>query len=121
MAFKKGEAPGRPKGAKNKKTLEVEEIISRMKINPLQMLCYFAEGNWKKLGYENKSKTSWTSAGIEYEEDVIGPELRVHATKEVVKYVYSQKKSVEHALQPDQKGFRIIVEDYTPVKAEEKK
>ena len=107
---------GRPKGSKNKRTLEVEEIISKMKINPLQMLIHFAENQYKKLGYDSPTRTSFTSAGIEFEEEIITPELRVTALKEVIKYVYAQKKATDLTINPESQGFKIVIEDYSKEK-----
>ena len=109
MGFKKGEG-GRKKGALNKRTQLVEDIAAKFDIDPFEVLMMVAAGDWKGLGYDAKSRISYTSAGIEFEEDVIGLSDRVQAAKEASKYLYSQKKAVE--LSTNETGIRIVVEDY---------
>jgi hypothetical protein len=111
MPFKKGN-PGKPKGAKSAKTRTVEETAERVGVDLFEVLCMFAKGDWKGLGYEDEKETKFTSAGIEFEEYRIKPDLRLHAAKEACKYLYSQKRAVE-LTNPDGTGFKIIVEDYS--------
>lgn len=115
MPFKKGEG-GRKKGAINKRSREALEIAERMNFCPIEILIHVARADWEALGYESKSRSCWTSAGIEYEEDIIKVEHRVNAAKEVAKYLYPQKKAVELSAS-DEKGFRVLIEDYTVKKA----
>lgn len=102
---------GRPKGAKNKRTLLVEEIAMRFDIDPFEVLMMVAAGDWKGLGYAEKSKTTFTLQGIEVEEDNVPLAQRVQAAKEAAKYLYAQKQSV--AISTQDSGLKIIVEDYT--------
>lgn len=110
MGFKKGEG-GRQKGAQNKKTLEAEEIIARFKLDPLEFLMRVVNNDWKGLGYDSPTTTSYSPAGVEFEEPVIPFSDRVSSAKEAAKYRYSQKRAVELS-NPDGQGFRVIVEDY---------
>lgn len=101
---------GRQKGSANKRTQLVEEIAARFDIDPFEVLMMVAAGDWEGLGYDMKSKISYTNAGIEFEEDHIKLSDRVQAAKEASKYLYSQKQSV--ALSTGDSGIKIIVEDY---------
>lgn len=74
----------------------IEATIERLEIDPFEVLCLFAKGDWESLGYSGETKISFTAAGIEFDEYLIPPELRFSAAKEAAKYVYSQKKAVEH-------------------------
>ena len=68
--FKKGN-PGRPKGSKNKKRLlTVEEILLKYDVNPIQKLIEIAQTTEKE-------------------------EIQRDCWKEISKYTYAQKKSVE--------------------------
>lgn len=96
MPFLPGQG-GRPKGSKNFLNLRVEETVARLKIDPFEILCLFAKGDWKRLGYEKETRTAFTGAGIEFEEPIITPENRLSAAKEAAKYVYSQRRSIEVA------------------------
>lgn len=93
--------PGRKKGAKNRKTVLVESTAARLGVDPFEILCLFAKGDWKKLGYLNP--------------DAITPHARLEAASDACKYLYSQKRSVELS-NPDGEGFKIIVEDFSTKK-----
>lgn len=95
MPFDKG-SPGRPKGSKNYLTRRVEEIASRIGVDPFEILCLFAKGDWEKLGYDTGRTVTIDQNGNKFEELLIKPELRMSAAKEASKYLYSQKKSIEH-------------------------
>ncbi len=110
MPFKKGEG-GRPKGAKNRHSFNAEEIANKFDKEPLEILMMIASGDWEGLGFKEKSKISYTNAGIEFEEDHIRLQDRTQAAKEACKYLYSAKQAV--ALSTGQEGIKIIVEDYT--------
>lgn len=69
--------------------------MEQLGVDPFDILLFFAKGDWKSLGYEAASTTSFTSAGIEYEEPIIKPELRMHAAKEACQYVLPKRKATE--------------------------
>lgn len=106
---------GRPKGSKNKHSFQIEEIANKFDIEPFEVLMMVAVGDWKGLGFEAAYKTSYTGAGIEFEEPNIKLADRVQAAKEACKYLYSQKQAV--AISTGDTGIKIIVEDYTKEKA----
>lgn len=101
---------GRPKGCKNKRTLTVEMIAENFHLDPFEVLMMVAAGDWKGLGFDAPSHTTFAASGIEYEELWIKLSDRVQAAKEAAKYLYSQKKSVE--LSTGDQGIKIIIEDY---------
>lgn len=113
MPFEKGHksATGRPKGSKNKHTFNVEELAHKYDCEPFEILLMVAMGDWERLGFEGKTKTTFTQAGIEVEEDNVPLKERVQAAKEAAKYLYSTKQSV--ALSTGDTGIKIIVEDYS--------
>lgn len=51
-------------------------------------------GDWKGLGFEAKSRTTFTLQGIEVEEDNVPVTLRCQAAKEAVQYIFPKKKIV---------------------------
>lgn len=105
---------GRKKGSKNIKVGRfVAELVANAKnFDPLEMLIDIARGDWKALGYDKKTYTNWTAAGIEFELDNISLQERNKAAKEVAKYLYSAKQSVE-LKNPEGEGFKIVLEDWT--------
>lgn len=64
-------------------------------VDPFEILLYFAKGDWKSLGYAEATRTYFTAAGIEAEEEIIKPELRMHAAKEACQYVLPKRKATE--------------------------
>jgi hypothetical protein len=96
MAFQKGNklSKGRPRGATNERTRRVEEIADKYALDPFEVLLMIASGDWKGLGYESATRTSFTNAGIEFEEPVIKISDRGNAAKEAARYLYSQKQAV---------------------------
>lgn len=85
---------GRKAGVPNRRTLQVEEIASRFSIDPFEVLMMVAAGDWKGMGYESPTRTSFAASGIEFEEPVIKISDRVSAAKEASKYLYSQRQAV---------------------------
>jgi hypothetical protein len=94
--FQKGNkmSKGRPKGSQNKRNQEVGEIAAKYNLSPFEVLMMVATNDWKGLGYDSATRTSFTSAGIEFEEPVIRIQDRTTAAKEACKYLYSQKQAV---------------------------
>jgi len=115
MPFQTGntEGKGRPKGSKNKAVQVVEDLVTKLDVDPLEILMLFAKGDWKALGYKSESTIAYTSAGIEYEKLTITPEHRINAATSAVKYIYSQKKAIELSNQAEADKFTITVTDYT--------
>jgi hypothetical protein len=86
---------GRKKNTPNRVTLPLMERAAALKCDPFEILCRFAMGDWKKLGYEAETRTVFAPAGIEMEEPVIKPELRMQAAKEACQYLYPKRKAIE--------------------------
>lgn len=87
---------GRSKGTPNKRTTDAQEIAERLQCDPFEVLCFFAKGDWKGLGYQQKLS--------------IPLEIRAKAAAEASKYLYPQRKAMEHTT--GEEGFKIIIEDY---------
>lgn len=91
---------GRKKGTPNKRSAEAQAICDRLKFDPFETLCHLARADWEALGYS--------------EPIFIDPAIRVKAAAEATKYVYSQRKAIEHST--GEEGFKIILEDYSKPK-----
>ncbi len=100
---------GREKGTVNKKTADLLEKCEELGCDPFEVLLHFTKGDWESLGYEKPTVTKYTKDGSTWEEDVIPPELRMNAAKEACKYIYPQRKAVEHT---SEQGLLIRLEDY---------
>lgn len=103
MPFKPGHKGfgGRAKGVPNKPKKTLLEKSEELGIDPFEILLRFAAEDWKGLGYAARTKISYTSAGIEFEEFVIKPEMRVKASGEACQYIYPKKKAVETTVDPE--------------------
>ena len=60
------QATGRTKGSKNKVVQLTEDLVTKLNVDPLEVLMFFAKGDWKALGYQAESTTAYTNAGIQY-------------------------------------------------------
>lgn len=85
----------RTHGAKNKKTKDLDDLIDMSKLPLVDAYLAVLNGDWKALGYKEGTVTKWLPAGIEVEEDRITLDHRMSAMKELMKYRYAQKRSVE--------------------------
>lgn len=102
MPFQKGHKKigGRAKGTPNQPTRTLIEKAEELKVDPFEVLLLFAKEDWKALGYDSRSKTSFTSAGIEFEEFIIKPEMRVKAASEACQYIHAKRKAIENTIDP---------------------
>lgn len=112
MPFKKG-APGRLKGVRNKDNQLVEVTAKRLGVNIFEILCLFAMGDWKALGYESEVYFAEKADGATKMGYVISPEMRLKAAESAAKYLYSQQKALDVTSSDGSSGITIVVEDYT--------
>jgi hypothetical protein len=109
----------RQKGSTNRKTDELQAIADRLKVHPFEILCLIAGNDWKTLGLKPIKDWLPTPDGMPEKFDELSPiEIgdRLHAAKEACRYLYPQRKAVEHTT--GEEGFRVILEDYTGKKAQ---
>lgn len=98
---------GRPKGAKNKRNFQVEVIAANFELDPFEVLMMIATGDWKGLGYDGKTKTTFTMNGIEVEEDNVPIRERCNAARECCRYLYTQKHNIKHEMSDDE--FKAVL------------
>jgi hypothetical protein len=101
---------GRPKGSKNIRSFNAEEIAKRMDVCPLEFLLTIVKGDWKALGFDGPTKISYTGAGIEFEELNVPLCERNKAAAKACNYLFAAKQSV--ALSTGSEGIKIEVVDY---------
>lgn len=92
-----GKFGGRGKGTPNKNTLPLQQLADKLGCSPFEILCRFAIGDAKGLGYTTDIVHSTTSKGEIIEKPLIGPELRVKAASEAAQYLYPKRKAIEHS------------------------
>lgn len=83
---------GRPKGAKNKRSILVEHIATKFNMHPFETLMHFANGDWKSLGYDNETYIMENAQGGTKIGYTITPEMRLSATKEACQYLVAKIK-----------------------------
>ncbi len=91
---------GRAKGTPNKPTQTLVDKAQELGCDPFEILLRFAKGDWKGLGYEKETETKFTAAGIEFDEHVIKPEMRVKAAAEACQYIHAKRKAIEQTVDP---------------------
>ena len=103
---------GRKKGTPNKATQNLMDKCVELDVDPFEILLRFAKGDWEGLGYETKSHATYFSdSGEAVEEDHISAELRAKCAKDACEYIHAKRKAVEIS-NPDEQGFRIVLEEY---------
>lgn len=88
---------GRPKGSPNKTSLPLHHLAEKLGCNPFEILCRFAIGDAKGLGYTVDVVEQTTPKGDIIEKPLITPELRVKAASEAAQYLYPKRKAIEHS------------------------
>lgn len=107
---------GRPKGSPNKASRLARDLAEEMGVDPLEILLLFASQNWKALGYDSSTCTRYSATGEAFETDRITPEIRMSAAREAAKYIYPTQKAVDHRINPEESGVRVVIEDYSSPK-----
>lgn len=100
----------RTKGAWNKHTFQVEELAQKYSKEPFEILLMIAHGDWKGLGYEKPTRTSFTAAGIEFEEDIIQVKDRVSAASKACGYLYTAKHVIKLSNDPVKDALDVTPE-----------
>lgn len=88
---------GRLKGTRNKVNSAAQDIADRIGVNPIEVLCWFTMGDWKKLGYEQSKQVKAITQYGELMEDVVRPIDRLSAAAELAQYLYPKKKAIEYS------------------------
>ena len=91
----KGRLGGRKKGTPNKDKKTLQDKALELGKDPFEILCHFANGDWKALGYKSKTKKVSAGYGRIVEEERIDESLRLTAAKEACQYIHAKRKAVE--------------------------
>lgn len=101
MATPKGvRIGGRQAGTPNKSTVELQERARALGVDPFEILCLFAKGDYEALGYEKERVKAISEFGTVYEL-TISPELRQKSAKDACEYIHSKRKAIEHSIDPE--------------------
>jgi hypothetical protein len=94
--FKPGNklATGRPKGSRNKRTLENQALIEKHNFDPLEFLILLAKGDWQACGYDSPTVSKWSPTGP-IEEERIPTAMRKDAARAALPYISPQLKSID--------------------------
>ena len=92
---------GRTKGTPNKDTQELIEIAERLGCSFFEVICLFAMGDWKALGYKSEmTLVSSTDKGESYKY-TIDPAVRAKCAMEGASYLYAKRKAIELSNSPE--------------------
>lgn len=95
-------AGGRTKGTPNKKTAalygSIEERSRALGVDPFEIMLLFAKGDWRALKFPSEIRETRAIDGrIVKGTEYITPAMRLSAATDACKYLYAQKKAVEHS------------------------
>lgn len=119
MPFEKGHklSLGRPKGTKNKRTIEFQEVMDRKNFNVAEALVYCYRQAIKKYKYYNERLEDGRLSPME---DNAPKYLKIASdmAKDMASYSFPKLKSIDQTIaNANDVGFKVIVEDYsTPSK-----
>jgi len=99
---------GRPKGSKNKRSEQLQEIADRMNVNPFEILLKIAAGDWKGLGYDSPHETRFSPTGTKYKTDKITLMDRRQAASDALPYLNPKLKAVEISTDGETGAFAVI-------------
>lgn len=85
----------RPKGNKNKKTLEFVERAEALGVDPIDVMLLFAKGDWKALGYKAEMYVASEGKDSSSMKFTIDPAIRLKAASEACQYINAKKRHVE--------------------------
>lgn len=86
---------GRKKGTPNKDVEPLEEMATRLSVDPFKILLLIAKADWKALGYSGPTETKYTARGEAYEADIITIADRRAAASDACQYMYPKRKAIE--------------------------
>lgn len=106
---------GRPKGSKNKGTLELEAKMKRLGVDPFEVLLLFAGGCWQKLGYASEMMEIKNKDYSNYEY-TIDPQVRSKAAAEACQYLFPKRKAVELDIQNADEARQAVRDEIQKLK-----
>jgi hypothetical protein len=101
---------GRPKGALNKNTQHLFDLLEEHGTDPALILIHIMNNNWKALGYPSPEIERQGFQGVVSYEDRISLSDRADAAKTYMSFVYSKKKAVEHTV--DKESVKTLTFQY---------
>lgn len=103
---------GRVKGTPNKATEELQAKAKELGCDPFTILCLFAMGDWKRLGYPDEKYIAQDSEKSTTYKFHVDPAVRAKCAQEAVQYLYPKRKAVELS-SSDESGLMVVIKDYT--------
>lgn len=108
LGHKKG--GGRKKGVPNKRSQTLIDRAKELGKDPFDILMYYANADWKALGYTKSTTTKYSMIGTAYEVETITDDQRIHAAKEACQYIHPKRKSIDiSSVNPFLTGDKIEV------------
>lgn len=126
MAFEEGstkpEGSGRKKGTPNKNSFNARKLVEELQCDPLELLIWIMNNDWKKLGFSSAYKTS-TSDSLQKDKNGkakkkvtktphITLKMRMEVAIELIQYLYPKLKASEIDPDGEDSGSKTITLAY---------
>lgn len=99
-------SPKSRKGIPNKDVSFIIETCERLKCDPVEILCFVANGDWKALGYKGPTQQQVGMGGVKVEVPVIQLDHRIDSAKKLMDFIYPKRKAIELTdANSESKGF----------------
>lgn len=95
MARDGSKSGGRPKGARNKDTLEADALAKKLGIDPFEVLLRMAAGQWEELGYKAEKRIVGMNEYGEWDDYTIPVAVRAKAAERATEFLRPKLKSVD--------------------------
>lgn len=92
---------GRAKGTPNRATAQLQERAAALGVDPFEILCLFAKGDWKSLGYDREIFLTMEGEKSCSYRFTIDPAVRAKCASDVASYLFPKRKAVELSTDPE--------------------
>lgn len=96
-------------GTANRQVEDLRRRAKELGIDPWDILLYFAQGDYKALGYQSPYVTKYTNTGKEYEDLLISPELRQKSAADAAQYIHAKRKAVEMEIESTEEKPKTLI------------
>lgn len=101
MGIKGVKTGGRAKGTPNRSTIELQKKAHELGVDPFEILCLFAKGDWQTLGYKSEVFVTIDGEKSSSYRLTIDPAVRAKCASEIASYLFPKRKAIEHSSDPE--------------------
>ena len=96
-------------GTANRQVEDLRRRARELGIDPWDILLFFAQGDYKALGYDSPYVSKYTTTGKEYQDLLISPELRQKSAADAAQYIHAKRKAVEMELESNEDKPKTLI------------